>query len=102
MRRTFDRKGTGVLSDAEQRRLMEIERRLRSDDPEFAERFGHVLRCGPRKWRITNSRCWLIAATLIMALAVLMASPAVAFIASMVAGVSAALWVKGYRHSTVR
>jgi hypothetical protein len=37
-----------------------------------------------------------------MALAVLMASPAVAFIASMVAGVSAALWVKGYRHSTVR
>ena len=89
-----------MLSDAEQRRLVEIERRLRSEDPEFAERFGHVLRRGPRKWRIMTPRCWLIAATLIMALAVLMASPAVALIASMVAGVSAALWVRGYHHST--
>jgi hypothetical protein len=79
---------------------MEIERRLRSEDPEFAERFGHVLRRGPRKWRIMTPRSWLIAATLIMALAVLMASPAAAFIASMAAGVSAGLWVRGYHHST--
>jgi len=91
-----------MLSDAEQRRLMEIERRLRSEDPEFAERFGHVLRRGPRKWRVMTPRCWLIAATLIMALAVLMASPAVALIASMVAGVSAGFWVRGYHSADGR
>jgi hypothetical protein len=91
-----------MLSDAEQRRLIQIERRLQSEDPEFAERFGHLLRRGPRKWRIMTSRYWLIAATLIMALAVLMASPAVALIASMVAGVSAGLWVKGHHSADGR
>ena len=45
------REGTGMLSDAEQRRLTEIERRLRSEDPEFVERFGHAMQRGPQKWR---------------------------------------------------
>jgi hypothetical protein len=88
-----------MLSDAERRRLMEIEGRMRSDDPEFADRFSHVLRRGPRTWRIMTTRRWLIAATLVMALAVLMASPAVALIASMVGGVTAGLWVRDYHRS---
>ena len=42
-----------------------------------------------------TARSWLIAATLIMALAVLMASVTTALIALSVAGVSAGLWLTG-------
>ena len=89
-----------MLSDVEQQRLTEIERELRSADLEFAERFGHVMRRGPRKWRSMTARGWLIAAALIMGLAVLMASAAVALIALGVAGVSACLWLSGYSRVT--
>ena len=89
-----------MLSDAEQRRLTEIERGLRSEDPEFADRFGHVMQRRPQKWRSMTARGWLIAAALIMGLAVLMASTAMALIALSVAGVSAGLWLTGYSHST--
>jgi len=89
-----------MLSDVEQQRLTEIERGLRSADLEFAERFGHVMRRRPRKWRSMTARGWLIAAALIMGLAVLMASAAVALIALSVAGVSACLWLSGYSRVT--
>jgi hypothetical protein len=88
-----------MLSDAEQRRLTEIERRLRSEDPEFAERFGHVLQRGPRKWCSMTARGWLIAAALVMGLAVLMASVAMALIALSVAAVSAGLWLTDHSRS---
>jgi hypothetical protein len=91
-----------MLSDAEQRRLMEIERGLRSEDPEFADRFGHVMQRDPRKWRGMSARGWLIAAVLIMGLAVLMASVGMALIAVSVAGVSAGLWLTAYSRSTNR
>ena len=88
-----------MLSDAEQRRLTEIERGLRSEDPEFADRLGHVMQSHPHKWRGMTARAWLIAAALIMGLAVLMTSLAVALMAVSVAGVSAALWLTGYTRS---
>jgi hypothetical protein len=100
-RRTVaSREGTGMLSDAEQRRLTEIERRLRSEDPEFVERFGHGMQGTPQKWRSMTARGWLIAAALTMGLAVLMASAAMALIALSMAGVSAGLWLTGDSHST--
>jgi hypothetical protein len=89
-----------MLSDAEQRRLTEIELGLRSADPEFAERFGHVMQRGPRKWPSMTARGWFIAAALIMGLAVLMASAAMALIALSVAGVSAGLWLTSYSRFT--
>ncbi|MFI7426889.1 DUF3040 domain-containing protein [Micromonospora sp. NPDC049836] len=82
-----------MLSDAEQRRLTEIEHGLRSEDPDFADRFGHVMQSRPHKWCGMTARAWLIAAALIMGLAVLMASLGVALIAVSVAGVSAAAWI---------
>jgi hypothetical protein len=88
-----------MLSDAEQRRLTEIERGLQSEDPEFAERFGHVMRRGPQKWNGMTTRGWLIAAAVIMGLAVLTASIGTALIALSVAAVSAALWLTGYSRS---
>jgi hypothetical protein len=88
-----------MLSDAEQRRLTEIERGLRSGDPEFADRFGQVMLSRPHKWRGMTARTWLIAALLIMGLAVLMASVGVARIAVSVAGVSAAMWLTDHSRS---
>jgi hypothetical protein len=82
-----------MLSDAERHRLTEIERGLRSDDPEFVERFGHGTRHNPRKRLGTSARGWLIAAALSMGLAVLTASIAMIVIALSVAAVSAALWL---------
>jgi len=91
-----------MLSDAEQRRLTEIERGLRSEDPEFADRFGHVMQRGPQKWRGLSARGWLIAAALIMGLAVLMASGGMALIALSAAGVSVGFWLTGYSRTTDR
>jgi hypothetical protein len=88
-----------MLSDAEQRRLTEIERGLQAEDPEFAERFGHVMPRGPHKWPSTTARGWLIAAALIMGLAILTASAGTALIALSVAGVGAGLWLTGYTRS---
>jgi hypothetical protein len=82
-----------MLSDAEQRRLAQIEHELRSDDPEFAERFNRVtLRC-PQEWRGMTAGGWLLAAALLMGLAVLMASGGMALIALSAAGVSAGMWL---------
>jgi hypothetical protein len=82
-----------MLSDAEQRRLTEIERGLRAEDPEFADRFGHVMPNRPHRWRGMTARAWLIAAALIMGLAVLTTSLGIALLAVSVAGVSATMWI---------
>ena len=89
-----------MLSDAEQRRLSEIELGLRSEDPEFAGRFGHALQSRPHKWRGMSARAWLIAALLVMGLAVLTTSLGIALLAVSVAGVSAATWLTGRSRST--
>jgi hypothetical protein len=92
-----------MLSDAERRRLTEIELALRSQDPRFVDRFGAVTRNvtdGQAPER-TATRGWLIAAGLIMAFAVLMASPAMVLVASCAAVVGAGLWLtdpKRFQH----
>ncbi|MCU7731189.1 DUF3040 domain-containing protein [Actinoplanes sp. KI2] len=83
-----------MLSDAEQRRLTEIERGLRSADPAFADRLTDVTQSRPRK-----SRTWWIAAALIMGVAALMISPGVALIAISLAVISAAIWCTRHGHS---
>jgi len=88
-----------MLSDAEQRRLTAMEHELRSEDPEFVERFGRVMQHTPQKWHGLTARGWLIAAALIMGLAVLMASVGMALIALSVAGVSAGMWLSNYSRS---
>jgi Protein of unknown function (DUF3040) len=82
-----------MLSDAEQRRLTEIERALRSEDPEFVHRFGDVMQPTPRNRSLTTPRNWLIAAALIMGSAVLMASVALAVVGLSVAAASIGLWI---------
>ena len=100
MRTVAGQKGKGMLSDAEQRRLTEIESGLRSEDPELAERFGHVmLRC-PQEWRGMTARGWLLAAALLMGFAVLMGSGGMALIALSVAGVGAGRLLTRYVRSS--
>ena len=82
-----------MLSDAEQRRLTEMERALRSEDPHFVRRFRSDGRRGPHTWCGMTARLWLIVAALGMGLAVLAASAPMATIALIPAGVSAGLWL---------
>jgi hypothetical protein len=89
-----------MLSDAEQRRLTNIEQELRSEDPEFAERFGHVTLRTPQQWPGTTARGWLLAAALVMGSAVLMGSGGMALIALSVAGVSAGMWLTRHIRSS--
>jgi hypothetical protein len=86
-----------MLSDSEQRRLTEIERGLRSEDPQFVARFGHGMLPGSRSWHGMTARGWLIAAGLTMASAILMASATMAVFALSVAALGAGLWLKGHR-----
>jgi hypothetical protein len=86
-----------MLSDAERRRLTEIERTLRSADPEFVQRFRSLAGSDPHTcWGVT-ARGWLIAAALGMSLAILMASAVMAVVAFGVAAVSAGLWLTEFR-----
>jgi hypothetical protein len=91
--------GAGMLSDAEQRRLAEMESGLRSADPGFVERFDRVLRHHPRNWDAMTARRWLIVAALIMGLAVLISSVAMVLFALSVAGVGAGLWGTDHNRS---
>jgi hypothetical protein len=82
-----------MLNDAEQRRLTQIEQELRSDDPEFTQRFGRVPLRSPQEWRGMTARGWLLAAALVMGFAVLMGSRGMALIAVCVAAVSGGIWL---------
>jgi hypothetical protein len=86
-----------MLSDAERRRLTEIERTLRSADPEFVQRFRSLADSDPHTCWGVGARGWLIVAALGMTLAMLMASAVMAALAFVVAAVSAALWLTGFR-----
>jgi hypothetical protein len=86
-----------MLSDAEQHRLTEIEHGLRSEDPEFTERFDQVALRWPQEFRGMTARGWLLAAVLVMGFAVLMGSGGMALIALSVAAVSAGMWLNRYR-----
>lgn len=87
-----------MLSDAEQRRLTEIERGLQSDDPGFADRLGHRMQRNSRNQPRRKALGWLIAAALVMGLAVLTASSAMVVIALTLAAVPGALWLADLGH----
>jgi Protein of unknown function (DUF3040) len=87
-----------MLGEAEQRRLTEIERELRTTDPQFVQRFDIDIQPGPRKRHRITARGWLIVAALLMGLAVLTARLEMAVIALSVAGVSACWWFSSGRH----
>lgn len=82
-----------MLSDAEQRRLTQIELELRADDPRFVARFHHRGQRRPNKWCGMTARVWLLVAAMTMGLAALTASAGMVAIAFCVAAMSAGLWL---------
>ncbi|SCE67107.1 Protein of unknown function [Micromonospora coriariae] len=81
-----------MLSDAEQRKLTEIELNLQTEDPLFVRSFSDRSRWRSRRWGMTG-RGWLIMSALIMCLAVLMINAWVAALAATIAVIGAGLWL---------
>ena len=79
------------MSDAEQRRLMEIEFSLRAEDPEFVHRFEARI----RRRRLRRVASALVLATAAVATVVALASGSVlgAVVALTVVGVVIGLWL---------
>ncbi|UQU62249.1 DUF3040 domain-containing protein [Couchioplanes caeruleus] len=85
-----------MLSDAEQRRLSEIERELQADDPRFVARCSGMAARHPARWGGMTARMWLVTAALTMGLAVLMTDAYLVLISLSVAGVSLGLWLSDH------
>ncbi|WP_406068492.1 DUF3040 domain-containing protein [Micromonospora sp. NBC_01638] len=79
-----------MLSDAEQRKLTEIELNLQTEDPLFVRSFSDRSRWRLRRCGMTG-RGWLIMSALIMCLAVLMINAWVAALAAAIAVIGAGL-----------
>jgi hypothetical protein len=84
--------GDIMLSDAEQRKLNQIELNLQTEDPLFARSFSDQSRWRLR-WCGITGRGWLIMGALIMCLAVLMINAWVAALAAIIAGIGVGLWL---------
>src|SRR5689334_12773327 len=81
------RKEAIVLSDAEQRRLTEIEAQLRNDDPTFVQRFGGGRRRA--RWHRLAATLGLVVASAIACLGLVFGSVGTVVIALIALGASA-------------
>ena len=79
-----------MLSDAEQRRLAEIESSLRAEDPVFVQRFDAQPR--PRRRRAVVASVALIVAVAITAVALVVGSVPAAVVGLVAAGATIGLW----------
>jgi hypothetical protein len=82
-----------MLSDAERRRLNEIERDLRSQDPSFAERISTATaQRATRQWCGMGAVDWLLAGVVAACLSILLRSGGMAVIALVAFCAGFALW----------
>ncbi|GAA0814580.1 DUF3040 domain-containing protein [Spirilliplanes yamanashiensis] len=83
-----------MMSDAERRRLSDIELRLREDDPAFARRLT-----GPapsrRRWQDVVALLWLLAGAAAACIAGLSGNAGIVVAALGAFAVSAVLWLTG-------
>ncbi|HEV8567230.1 MAG TPA: DUF3040 domain-containing protein [Actinoplanes sp.] len=85
-------RGDDGLSDAERRRLTEIESSLRAEDPDFVQRFERR-RLRRRRWRNILAPMALGVAVVVIVLALVRGSVGGAVIGLLAAGAAAGLWV---------
>jgi hypothetical protein len=79
-----------MLSEAEQRQLIEIENQLRADDPTFAQRFGDHGQHRPRpRWHGAA----IAVAVATVAVGLMVHSVGLVVVALTVIGASAGLWI---------
>jgi hypothetical protein len=82
-----------MLSDAERRRLAEIERDLKAQDPSFAERLSNTALPSPvARWCGLSAVGWLATAVFAAGPAILLKSGVMALIAVSAVCVSMSLW----------
>lgn len=84
-----------MLSDAEQRRLSEIEAKLRNDDPVFVQRFDN----GPRRprWHRWAATTALVVASAVTCLGLVLGSVGTVVVALIALGASAGIWITDRR-----
>lgn len=81
-----------MLSDAEQRRLAEIEQAMRADDPSFARRISTAPQSTTVHWVGLGPVGWLMVAVTGLCLAMLLRSGVTAVVALSAACLSLGLW----------
>ncbi|WP_229070900.1 DUF3040 domain-containing protein [Actinoplanes sp. DH11] len=81
-----------MLNDADRRRLAEIERELRAQDPSFAQRLTSATPRSPAQWCGMGATGWLLTAAFTACLALLLQSGPVTVIALLAACLSMGLW----------
>jgi hypothetical protein len=86
-----------MLSDADRKRLADIEVGLRSEDPDFVRRFDTRGRLGLRpRWRGITGSVWVVAGAAIIALGMVTGAIGMALIGLSVAGVGAVWWISDH------
>jgi hypothetical protein len=81
-----------MLSDADRRRLAEIERELQAQDPAFARRLSNTTPRSPAQWCGMGATSWLVASACTTCLALLLRSGAMTVIALLALCLSMGLW----------
>jgi hypothetical protein len=81
-----------MLDDADRRRLAEIERGLRAQDPSFAQRLSSATPRLAARWCGISAIGWLLTAILAACLALLLRSGAMSVMALLAVCLSMALW----------
>jgi hypothetical protein len=86
-----------MLSDADRRRLADIEVGLRSEDPDFVRRFDTRGRLGLRpRWRGITASVWVVAGAAIVGLGMVIGAIGMALIGLSVVGVGAMWWISDH------
>jgi Protein of unknown function (DUF3040) len=87
-----------MLSDADRKRLADIEVGLRSEDPDFVRRFDPPGRFGLRPgWRGIAASVWVVVGLTIIGLGMVIGAIGMALIGLSVVGVGAVWWISDHR-----
>jgi hypothetical protein len=86
-----------MLSEAEQRRLTEIERSLKADDPGFVQRFNPPEQPRPRQWRGIAALLVFVVAVAVAVTGLLLSSVGTVVVAQTAAGAGAGMWATDRR-----
>ena len=84
--------GNDGLSDAERRRLAEIESSLRAEDPDFVQHFEQRRLRRRRHWRNVLAPLAVCAAVIVIILGLARGSVGAAIVGLVAAGAAAGLW----------